>query len=157
MAAALLVAGCAEAGPVDGGASAPPGSATTSEPAPTSDGSTGSPDGAVLPTNIEPIAPGGPAQVGPAQIDARAIPGDHPERMTVDLAGTALTLVGTEGSCSTVTAELLAQDVTSVPAQLVVTTTSDGTCTAIAKLVPLSVRLARPLADRTVVLTEVER
>jgi hypothetical protein len=158
VAAAVLLAGCAQtATPTGPGAAPPPGSATTSAPGAPSDGPTGSSGTAVRPTNIAPVAPGGPAPVGPAQIDARALPGGQAGPVTVDLEGTALTVTGTEGSCSTVTANLLGEDETSVSVQLVVTRTNDGVCTAIAKLVPLTVHLAAPLADRTIVLSEVHR
>ena len=155
--AALLLAGCAQADPAGSATSTTTASApvASAAPAPSTDGA--SPGGGARPTNIVPIAPGEPIPVGPAQIDASAIPGGYPDRVTVDLEGTGLALTGTEGSCSTATAELRGQDAVSVSVQLVVTTTSRGTCTAIAKLVPLSVRLAQPLGDRTVVLTQVQR
>lgn len=157
LAAALLLAGCAGAGPsTAAGSSGSPGAAAvpgSSPPGPAPSES----QGAALPTNILPIAPGEPAQVGPARIDATGVPGGYTGRTTLDLEGTALTVTGTEGSCSTVTVELLGEDATSVSVQLVVTTTSTGVCTAIAKLVPLTVQLAAPLADRTVVLSEVRR
>lgn len=148
VAAALLLAGCAGAG-------------TSTDPGSTgSGGSTvGSPSsgGGVRPTNVAPVAPGGPAPVSPAQIDASAVPGGYTGRMTLDLTGTRLTINATEGSCSTTSAELLGQDARSVSVRLVVTSTSDGICSAIARLVPLTVALAAPLDTRTVVLSAAHR
>jgi hypothetical protein len=158
VAAALLLAGCAPTdAPTGPGAAPPPGSATSSAPVATSDRSAGAPGTAVRPTNIAPVPPGAPAQIGPAQIDARALPGGQPGPVSVDLGGTTLTVDGIGGHCSTPTAELLGEDATTVSVRLVVTTTGTGTCDALAVLVPLTVRLAQPLGDRTVVLSEVRR
>lgn len=152
VAAALLLAGCAGAGP-----STVPGSTGSA----VSTGSVGSTDGSpssgggVLPTNVAPVAPGEPVPVGPTRIDASAVPGGYTGRMTLDLTGTRLTINATEGNCSTTSAELLGQDARSVSVRLVVSRTSDGICSAIARLVPLTVALAEPLGTRTVVLSEV--
>ena len=148
VAAALLLAGCAAAG-----TSANPGS---TGPVASPDGSTAS-GGEVLPTNVAPIAPGEPVPVGPAHIDASAVPGGYTGPMTLDVTGTRLTITGTEGSCSTASVELLGQDARNVSVRLVVSRTSDGICSAIARLVPLTVQLANPLGTRTVVLSEVHR
>ena len=150
VAAALLVAGCAQAGSSTG-----PGS--TGSVGSTGSGGSTSSGGGVLPTNVAPIAPGEPAPVSPAQIDASAVPGGHSGRMTLDLSGTRLTINATEGNCSTTSAELLGQDARSVSVRLVVTRTSDEICSAIARLISLTVPLAEPLGTRTVVLSEVRR
>ena len=144
VAAALLLAGCAAA-------------STSTDPRSTGSVGSTSSGGGVLPTNVAPVAPGAPAPVSPAQIDASAVAGGYSGRMTVDLSGTRLTITATEGSCSTASAELLGQDARSVSVRLVVTRTSDGICSAIARLVPLTVALAEPLGTRTVVLSQVHR
>ena len=162
VAAALLLAGCAEAGtsvnPGSAGSAGSAGSTGTSVN-PGSAGSAGStaPGGEVLPTNVVPISPGEPTQVSPAHIDASAVPGGYSGPMTLDVTGTWLTVTGTEGSCSRASAELLGQDARSVSVRLVLTRTGDGICTAIARVVPLTVQLAKPLGTRTVVLSEVRR
>ena len=156
-AAALLLAGCARAGTAADAGPAQPSVSLGATAVPGTSTLRALPPGEARPTNIAPVGPGEPVQVGPAQIDASSIPGGYPNRITVDLEGTTLVLTGTQGSCSRATAELQGEDATTVSVQLVITRTSDGVCTAIAELVPLTVRLAQPLGDRTVVLTQVRR
>jgi len=133
-----LLAGCAAPG-----ATLPPG-APVNPPAT---------DRSEQPSTNAPIPPGQSARVARSQIDDSALPGGYTEPMTVDPEGTQLTVTGVAGSCSTVAATLLGEDARSISVRLVTTRTSDGVCTAIAKLVPLTVQLAQPLGGRTVRLS----
>ncbi|MFI9381579.1 hypothetical protein [Kutzneria sp. NPDC052558] len=109
------------------------------------------------PTNgIAPAGSGGSLRDVPAaQIDASRLPAGYPARVQLDDNGAVLTVQGEEGGCERSSAELTAQDATSVHVLLTRNLAdTNRVCTKELRLTQLPVQLDKPLADRKVVLEQ---
>ena len=112
-----------------------------------------------LPGSANGIAPAGQRgslrDVPAAQVDTSHLPAGYPARVQLDDNGATLTVQGEQGGCEHSAAELTAQDATSVHVLLTRNLAdTNRVCTKELRLVPLTVRLDKPLADRKVVLEQ---
>jgi len=144
----LLVAGCAntqsQVGAGSGGTdpqlsvSAPPSSTAPSAP----DIAPGEPP------------PNGGTQVPLTKVDAAALPEQYPVSVWTEGDGAVIGVIGQEGGCSKVTAQVAEQSATSVHVELVETLPAEQQmCTMDIRFPPLTAKLDAPLGERTVVLT----
>jgi hypothetical protein len=99
-----------------------------------------------------PERPPGSKVVPPAQVDSAALPRDYPQGVWTDADGRTLGLVGQEGGCGRVHAEL-GQQSSTVRVTFVQVQVGGEMCTMDIRFVPLRVTLDAPLGDRVVVLT----
>ncbi len=99
-----------------------------------------------------PIPPPGTERVGPAQVDATALPEGYPRLVWTSEGGTGLGAYGQEGGCSQVRADLVEQTTETVRIIFVEVSPTTGPCTMDLRFPPLTVLLDEPLGDRTVVL-----
>lgn len=100
-----------------------------------------------------------PGQLPEQQIETVDLPEGYPEEVTVQEGGSALEILGREGGCSDMHADLTQQGPERVTVALVETEPADKTvaCTADIRSPVLTVELAEPLNDRTVVLQYEQR
>ncbi|HEX5405352.1 MAG TPA: hypothetical protein VFX16_24005 [Pseudonocardiaceae bacterium] len=144
----VLVAGCAKAGTVAVGSGD-----TLSTTGPTT--TTTAPH----PTVIGPPIPGvhlpsGAVQVPGAQVDAHALPSSFPREVWTEHGGTVLGFEGEDGGCFTSRATVDQQTDQQVTVRLIQQEggTGEHACPQFLRYKPMSVNLAKPLGDRTVVL-----
>lgn len=108
------------------------------------------------PVQVDPMNPQPPpgAQAVPAsKVDASALPEGYPKVAWTTGGGRAVGAYGmASGGCVEVDGELAEQNPQRVVLRLVERTTSPGPCTMEIRYVPVSVELAEPLGERTVVL-----
>ncbi|OLZ48464.1 hypothetical protein BS329_24115 [Amycolatopsis coloradensis] len=123
---------------------APPSSAPTS--APSQPGVPGAPRQEV---------PEGSTKLPDKQLDASALPADYPREVYTSNGGTILNIRGQEGGCGHATAEAAQQDGTRVTVNLTeLKGQTDQMCTMDIRHPVISVSLAAPLGERTVVLKQ---
>ncbi|MET1072679.1 MAG: hypothetical protein ABWY11_08545 [Umezawaea sp.] len=97
--------------------------------------------------------PNGGVAVPPEKIDAAALPDQYPKQVWTESEGAVIGVIGQEGGCSKVTAEVAEQSATTVRLVLVETMPSaQQMCTMDIRFPPLTAKLDAPLGDRTVVL-----
>jgi hypothetical protein len=88
-----------------------------------------------------------------SKIDASALPEGYPKVAWTEGDGATVGAYGVaSGGCVEVLGELAEQNPQRVVLRIVEHTTSTGVCTMEIRYPPVSVRLAEPLGDRTVVL-----
>ncbi|PRY30305.1 hypothetical protein [Umezawaea tangerina] len=144
----LLVAACANPqSSVDAGSgSGEPQLSISSSPAPT----TTSTDPGVA---VGEPPPNGGVAVPAEKIDAAALPEQYPRQVWTESEGSVIGVIGQEGGCSKVTAEVAEQSPTTVRLVLVETMPStQQMCTMDIRFPPLTAKLDAPLGDRTVAL-----
>ncbi len=100
-----------------------------------------------------PVPPPGGRTVPPAQVDASALPEGYPRLVWTQEGGSVLGAYGQEGGCSVVRADVVEETPDTVRLQFVEVIPTTGPCTMDLRFPPLTVPLAEPLGDRTVVLT----
>ncbi|AOS62475.1 hypothetical protein [Actinoalloteichus hymeniacidonis] len=87
------------------------------------------------------------------QVDSAALPEDYPVEVWTSEDGTVVGTDGREGGCTVVSAELVEETADSVTIELVETGPGeDAICTQDIRIRPVSVELAEPIGERTVVL-----
>jgi hypothetical protein len=106
---------------------------------------------------LPPERPPGSKVVPPTQVDSAALPRDYPPDVWTDADGRTLGLVGQEGGCGRVHAELGEQSSSTVRVTFVQLQTGGEMCTMDIRFVPLRVSLDAPLGGRVVVLTLAQR
>ncbi|MCK2240383.1 MULTISPECIES: hypothetical protein [unclassified Crossiella] len=134
----LALSACAEPTAGFGGQPTPPPSSAqpTPEPGP----------------EMDPPAGGKPLAKNKA--DLSALPADFPKRVWTEGDGTVVGTFGKEGGCSKVRADLTEQTDTGVKITLVETTPANSeACTMDLRFPPVTVKLAKPLGERTVAVT----
>jgi hypothetical protein len=150
MAFALLAVACGQREEV--GFGGPPPAATAPSATTTESASTSPPP----PTQIDPMnpqPPPGAAPVPASKVEASALPEGYPRVAWTTDGGRAVGAYGVaNGGCVEVRGELAEQNPQRVLLRLVEHATSPGPCTLEIRYVPVSVNLAEPLGDRTVVL-----
>lgn len=143
--AIALVAGCAghQTGAGPGGAQPGAGApSATSAPHPGND--------AGMP-NVK--LPDGSTPVAGSQVDGSSLPPGYPRLVWTVGDGTTVGFFGQQGGCSTVSAQVPAQNNTQVVIRLIQQEQArTKPCPMYLRYQPLSVRLAQPLGKRTVVL-----
>ncbi|WP_191254297.1 hypothetical protein [Amycolatopsis oliviviridis] len=111
----------------------------------------------------QPGQPGAPRQEVPEgstklpdkQLDASALPADYPREVYTSNGGTILNVRGQEGGCGHATAEATQQDGNRVTVNLTELKGQTGQmCTMDIRHPVISVALAAPLGERTVVLKQ---
>jgi hypothetical protein len=106
-----------------------------------------------LPPQGQPVPDGG-TPVPAERVDAQALAEDAPRTVWTEGDGTVVGLVGQEGGCTSVRAEITGQTAEQVGVELVETVPLEQKmCTMDLRYPPLSVTLDAPLAERKVVLT----
>lgn len=106
-----------------------------------------------LPNPMDPAPPLGAQPVPPAKVDASGLPGDYPKVAWTEGDGRRVGAYGVaSGGCVEVRGELAEQNAQRVVLRIVEVTTSTGPCTMEIRYVPVTVELAEPLGERTVVL-----
>ncbi|KZB84695.1 hypothetical protein [Amycolatopsis regifaucium] len=99
--------------------------------------------------------PEGSTRVPDKQLDASALPADYPREVHTSNGGTILNIRGQEGGCGHATAEAAQQDGTRVTINLTELKGQTGQmCTMDIRFPVISVTLAAPLGERTVVLKQ---
>lgn len=109
------------------------------------------------PSAVAPPAPAGKATTVPSgQIDASHVTSPP---SGVKAAGSQVTFNAGQAGCQQVTGQVAAQTAKAVTVDVVTTNTSHGgeVCPMIVRLVPVTVTLAAPLGDRTLVFQQVMR
>lgn len=97
--------------------------------------------------------PAGSVPVAGTKVDASGLPGGFPREVWTENGGTTLGLYGEEGGCSTASATVAAQTGSQVVVHLVQQEPGGGkACPMYLRYKPMTVTLAQPLGDRTVVL-----
>jgi len=141
----LLVAGCAGGGST---AAVSPGNqistVPTTTPAPPVTG----------PAFPGPHLPAGATPVAGKQVVASSLPASFPRMVWTDKGGTELGFYGEAGGCFTSNATVVQQSDSQVVVRLVQQEPGTGSraCPMYVRYQPMSVALAKPLGDRTVVL-----
>ncbi len=103
----------------------------------------------------EPEAPPGGKPLPKTQTDLSALPEDQPKRVWTEGDGSVVGTFGKEGGCSKVRAELTGQDEKTVKILLIETTPAKAeACTMDLRFPPVTVKLDKPLGERTVAVTE---
>lgn len=125
--------------------------------------STGAGGGPTLPTateSVEAPLPGtAPGEVPPdgkpvTKLDASALDENQPRTAWTQGDGKTLGVIGQEGGCSKASAAVLEETDVAVKVELVETTPlTKEMCTMDIRFPPLTVQLAEPLGERTLVLT----
>ncbi|MEV6909608.1 hypothetical protein [Amycolatopsis sp. NPDC051071] len=99
--------------------------------------------------------PEGSTKLPDKQLDAAALPADYPREVYTSNGGTILNIRGQEGGCGHATAEAAQQDGTRVTVNLTELKGQTGQmCTMDIRYPVISVALAAPLGERTVVLKQ---
>ncbi|MEV7555876.1 hypothetical protein AB0N89_40195 [Amycolatopsis sp. NPDC089917] len=99
--------------------------------------------------------PEGSTKVPDKQLDGSALPADYPREVYTSNGGTILNIRGQEGGCGHATAEAAQQDGTRVTVNLTELKGQTGQmCTMDIRHPVISVALAQPLGERTVVLKQ---
>ncbi|MFC3447990.1 hypothetical protein [Amycolatopsis speibonae] len=99
--------------------------------------------------------PEGSTKVPEKQLDAAALPADYPREVYTSNGGTILNIRGQEGGCGHATAEAAQQDGNRVTVNLTELKGQTGQmCTMDIRHPVISVALAAPLGERTVVLKQ---
>lgn len=141
----LLVAGCAGGGST---AAVPPGNQLTTVPTTTPAPPVTGPafPGAHLPAGATPVAG--------KQVVASALPSSFPRMVWTEKGGTQLGFYGEAGGCFTSNATVVQQTDTQVTVRLVQQEPGTGrrACPMYVRYQPMTVALAKPLGDRTVML-----
>ena len=101
-----------------------------------------------------PVPPSGGRSLPAEQIDASALPESYPRLVWTQENGSVLGAYGQEGGCSVVRADLVEETSDAVHVRFVEVTPTTGPCTMDLRFPPLTVPLAEPLGDRTVVLMQ---
>ncbi|APU13734.1 MULTISPECIES: hypothetical protein [Actinoalloteichus] len=104
---------------------------------------------------IPPIeeAPADAAPVATERVDSSALPDDYPVEVWTSEDGTVVGANGQEGGCTVVSAELAEETAESVTIALVETGPGEeAVCTMDIRIRPVSVELAEPIGERTVIL-----
>jgi hypothetical protein len=105
------------------------------------------------PDPANPAPPPGAQSVAAPKVDAGGLPEGYPRAAWTEGDGTVVGAYGVaSGGCVEVRGELAEQNAQRVVLRLVEVTTSTGPCTMEIRYLPVTVKLASPLADRTVVL-----
>jgi len=147
---ALLAVACGQQEEVGFGG-VPPTATPSPATAPESAGTNPVPPAQIDPMNPQP--PTGAQPVPASKVDASALPEGYPRAAWTTDGGKAAGAYGVaSGGCVEVSGELAEQNPQRVVLRLVEHTTSDGPCTMEIRYVPVSVELAEPLGERTVVL-----
>jgi hypothetical protein len=122
----------------------------SSVPAPPPVGETANPPG-----KPRQEVPEGSTKVPDKQLDAAALPADYPREVYTSNGGTILNIRGQEGGCGHATAEAAQQDGNRVVVNLTELKGQTGQmCTMDIRHPVISVALAGPLGERTVVLKQ---
>lgn len=142
----VLAAGCARPGQTAAGAGA-----STTVPVQTTTGRVATGPGPAMPGAH---LPAGVVPVAGKQVDARSLPASFPREVWTDKAGTLLGFYGQQGGCSTQSASVTEQNAQQVTVRFVQQEpgTAATPCPMYLAYKPMSVTLAAPLGDRTVVL-----
>jgi hypothetical protein len=142
----VLAAGCAQGGTVaaGGGNTLSTSSPTTTAPHPT----------VVGPPMPSVHLPGGAVPVPGTRVDAHALPSSFPRQVWTQHGGTVLGFQGEVGGCFTSRATVDQQTDKQVTVRLIQQEpgTGEHACPMFLRYKPMSVNLAKPLGDRTVVL-----
>lgn len=138
-----------------------PGSGTlstvppTSLAAPPSSAPSSAPSKPGVPSAPRQEVPEGSTKLPDKQLDASALPADYPREVYTSNGGTILNIRGQEGGCGHATAEATQQDGTRVTVNLTELKGQTGQmCTMDIRHPVISVSLAAPLGERTVVLKQ---
>jgi len=99
-----------------------------------------------------PIPPPGGQSLPAEQVDGSALPEGYPRLVWTQENGSVLGAYGQEGGCSVVRANLVEETPEAVHVRFIEFTPTTGPCTMDLRFPPLTVPLAEPLGDRTVVL-----
>ena len=143
----LMVTACAGQ---DMTTSRPAGGAATT---PTAEPATSSPTKSVPPGKPRLTVPEGSDPVPPAKIDATALPAGYPREVWTANGGTVLNIRAEEGGCGHALGEAAEQTADRVVVNLSETKAQTGQmCTMDIRYPVISVALAAPLDQRTVVL-----
>lgn len=144
---ALLAVACGQQEDVGFGGSPPTGPSVGNPPSSNPLPPTG------LPNPMDPAPPLGAQPVPPAKVDASGLPRDYPKVAWTEGDGRRVGAYGVaSGGCVEVRGELAEQNAQRVVLRIVEVTTSTGPCTMEIRYVPVTVELAEPLGERTVVL-----
>ncbi|WHT21459.1 hypothetical protein N8J89_10500 [Crossiella sp. CA-258035] len=136
----LALSACAEPTAGFGGQPTPPPSSSAQQP--TSE------------VGPEPEPPQGGKPLAKNKADLSALPADFPKRVWTEGDGSVVGTFGKEGGCSKVRADLTEQTDTAVKITLVETTPANSeACTMDLRFPPVTVKLAKPLGERTVSVT----
>jgi hypothetical protein len=148
----VLAAGCAgnqAGGSVSAGSGSGSGGGvliTTTPGAP----SGGSPAGPAMPGLH---LPDGATAVAGNRVDARSLPASFPREVWSEKGGTVLGFDGQDGGCFTSSAKVTSQTDQQVVIRLIQNEPGTGhSCPMYIRYKPMSVNLAKPLGDRSVVL-----
>jgi hypothetical protein len=151
----LLAAACGQQEEVGFGGP-PPTASGTSIPAASGPSGGNQVSPSPIPPSMAPLNPAPPpgTQAVPAQqVDASALPEGYPSVAWTEGDGTTVGAYGVaSGGCVEVRGELAEQNAQRVVLRMVEHTTSTGACTMEIRYPPVTVKLAEPLGDRTVVL-----
>ncbi|WP_410654680.1 hypothetical protein [Amycolatopsis sp. lyj-112] len=143
------------AGPGNGDLSTVPSPSVppSSSPAPAPGNQPGSQPG--VPGAPRQEVPEGSTKLPDKQLDAAALPADYPREVYTSNGGTILNIRGQEGGCGHATAEAAQQDGNRVTVNLTELKGQTGQmCTMDIRHPVISVTLAAPLGERTVVLKQ---
>lgn len=147
-AAVLLAVACGQQDEVGFGGQPP----TTTEPSPPPASTRPIPP-APTPDPVNPAPPAGAQAVATPKVDASSLPEGYPRIAWTEGDGTAVGAYGVaSGGCVEVRGELGEQNAQRVVLRLVEVTTSTGPCTMEIRYLPVTIKLAAPLGERTVVL-----
>jgi hypothetical protein len=142
----LVTAACATTQQVGAG-----GGGGTLSTAPSSTAISSS-DGIAPPPEVAP--PNGGRPVAAEKVDGSTLVEGYPRSVWVEGDGATLGVIGQEGGCGKVSAQIVEQSVSSVHLELVETLPLEKKmCTMDLRYPPLTVTLGVPLGDRKVVLT----
>ncbi|WP_409493211.1 hypothetical protein [Amycolatopsis sp. cmx-11-12] len=123
--------------------------------APPSSAPTSAPSQPGVPNAPRQEVPEGSTKLPDKQLDAAALPADYPREVYTSNGGTILNIRGQEGGCGHATAEAAQQDGTRVTVNLTELKGQTGQmCTMDIRHPVISVSLAAPLGERTVVLKQ---
>lgn len=106
-----------------------------------------------MPDPMNPAPPPGAQAVPAPKVDASALPEGYPRVVWTEGDGRAIGAYGVaSGGCVEVRGEVAEQNAQRVVLRIIEHTTSTGPCTMEIRYPPVTVKLAEPLGDRTVVL-----